>query len=255
MGDATARQAVAAGHDSADSLPDLGRSLATLIAQAGPGGGVSALEGLLRFGQTPAVGARWGSVVRLRQGRFHTVASTGETAAAIDRAQIHAGQGPAIEVVLHGSTVLTADITDDERWQPLGQRLQESLGVRSMVAYRLHLLDESDAVAGLCFSSDRAHAFSPHHVHRGLLIASHAALMLTAHTANTNADQLSKALDSNREIGVGVGVLMASHSLTREQAFQVLRTASQNTNRKLRDIAIEVGDTGLPPSGGDPGRD
>ncbi|WP_392544019.1 ANTAR domain-containing protein [Oryzobacter telluris] len=74
--------------------------------------------------------------------------------------------------------------------------------------------------------------------------------MIAAHTATADADHLSRALETNREIGVGLGVLMASHSLTREQAFQVLRTASQNTNRKLRDIATEVGDTGLPPAAG-----
>jgi ANTAR domain len=38
-----------------------------------------------------------------------------------------------------------------------------------------------------------------------------------------------------------------SHKLTREQAFDLLRIASQNSNLKIRDVAEEVGDTGTLP--------
>ena len=37
---------------------------------------------------------------------------------------------------------------------------------------------------------------------------------------------------------------MMKHKLTRQQAFDLLRVASQHSNRKLRDIAVEVADTG-----------
>ena len=37
---------------------------------------------------------------------------------------------------------------------------------------------------------------------------------------------------------------MTQHKVTREQAFDLLRIASQNTNRKLRDVALDVIDTG-----------
>ena len=46
-----------------------------------------------------------------------------------------------------------------------------------------------------------------------------------------------------------IGVLMARHQLTRDQAFDVLRVASQRSNRKLVDVALEVADTGLAPHG------
>jgi AmiR/NasT family two-component response regulator len=41
-----------------------------------------------------------------------------------------------------------------------------------------------------------------------------------------------------------MGVLMNQHQFTRQEAFDVLRVASQNSNRKLADIAVEVVDTG-----------
>ena len=53
-----------------------------------------------------------------------------------------------------------------------------------------------------------------------------------------------RALASNREIGVAVGILMVNHTLTDEQAFDLLSRVSQRTNRKLRTIALEVTQAG-----------
>jgi AmiR/NasT family two-component response regulator len=41
---------------------------------------------------------------------------------------------------------------------------------------------------------------------------------------------------------------MASQQLTRDRAFEVLRAHSQQQNRKLRDIAAHVAETGALPS-------
>jgi AmiR/NasT family two-component response regulator len=66
--------------------------------------------------------------------------------------------------------------------------------------------------------------------------------------AEDKAANLERALSSNRQIGAAMGILMARLKLTDEQAFDLLRKASQNRHRKLRDIAEEVMMTGeLPP--------
>ena len=65
--------------------------------------------------------------------------------------------------------------------------------------------------------------------------------------AQTRADQLRSALDSNRIIGTAVGVLMTRHLLTAQHAYQLLVATSQHTNRKLRDIAAQVAETGALP--------
>jgi len=52
--------------------------------------------------------------------------------------------------------------------------------------------------------------------------------------------QLQVAVVTNRDIGVAVGIIMATQQLSPEQAFEVLRTTSQNTNRKLADVAESV---------------
>ncbi|CCH79330.1 Sensor protein [Nostocoides japonicum T1-X7] len=62
--------------------------------------------------------------------------------------------------------------------------------------------------------------------------------------AEETASNLEVALASNRMIGMAVGVLMASHRVTSELAFQMLRTRSNDTNRKLREVAEDVVMTG-----------
>ncbi len=55
---------------------------------------------------------------------------------------------------------------------------------------------------------------------------------------------LEKALETNRQIGMAVGVIMTTYRLTPERSFELLRLASMNRNRKLRDVAESVVLTG-----------
>jgi hypothetical protein len=52
--------------------------------------------------------------------------------------------------------------------------------------------------------------------------------------------QLKVALHSNRRIGMAMGLIMAQFGVADDEAFDALRTISQNTNRKLRDVADDV---------------
>jgi len=52
--------------------------------------------------------------------------------------------------------------------------------------------------------------------------------------------QLTFARDSNRRIGMAMGIVMTQRHVDEEDAFDVLRRISQNTNRKLRDVAEDV---------------
>ncbi|MFI7586248.1 ANTAR domain-containing protein [Spongisporangium articulatum] len=55
---------------------------------------------------------------------------------------------------------------------------------------------------------------------------------------------LERAVESNRQIGAAIGILMMGHKLTEEQAFNTLSRVSQRSNRKLREIADDVVRTG-----------
>jgi AmiR/NasT family two-component response regulator len=44
---------------------------------------------------------------------------------------------------------------------------------------------------------------------------------------------------------MAMGILMGTHKITQEQAFTLLRIVSQNTNRRVADIATDVVDAGV----------
>lgn len=51
---------------------------------------------------------------------------------------------------------------------------------------------------------------------------------------------LEQALITCRRIGAAIGILMSVRKVTEDQAFAVLKVASQHGHRKLREIADEV---------------
>ena len=80
------------------------------------------------------------------------------------------------------------------------------------------------------------------------MFAAYASMALLAAARHDTANHLLRALETNREIGVAIGILMANGQLTNQQAFAELRTASQNLNRKFHDIGADVSVTGQLPA-------
>ncbi len=69
-------------------------------------------------------------------------------------------------------------------------------------------------------------------------LAADAAVLLTE--ASDEISQLKAALQSNRRIGMAMGLVMGQLGVTDAEAFDALRRISQNTNRKLHDVAEDV---------------
>jgi AmiR/NasT family two-component response regulator len=59
--------------------------------------------------------------------------------------------------------------------------------------------------------------------------------------------QLNQALESRDVIGQAKGILMERNRVTADEAFDMLRRASQQVNRKLRDLAEDIASTGEEP--------
>ena len=60
-------------------------------------------------------------------------------------------------------------------------------------------------------------------------------------------DNLEIALGHSRDIGVAMGIVMATEKVTRDCAFEMLRMVSQHQNRKLFLVADDVIETGTLP--------
>ncbi len=81
----------------------------------------------------------------------------------------------------------------------------------------------------------------------GAVFAVHAAVAMQAAQDRFKAANLQAALDNSRQIGAAVGILMARECITADADFDRLRRASQNGDRKLRDVADDVVFTGQAP--------
>jgi len=62
--------------------------------------------------------------------------------------------------------------------------------------------------------------------------------------AEHQTEHLNRALETNRRIGMAIGILMRELRCTEEQAFDLLRKGSMQSNVKLRDVAERVIYTG-----------
>ena len=99
-------------------------------------------------------------------------------------------------------------------------------------------------------------AFSIDDRARGILLASLAGLAFTTARSHDEEElksiQLQAALATREMIGQAQGILMERESISADQAFDILRQASQHLNVKLRVVAQSLVDTGERPDTGRP---
>jgi len=177
-----------------------------------------------------------------RHGRIETTAASDDVAAAVDTIQYELGQGPCLEAIRDHESYLISDLTTEDRWPPFSRRAAEETSIRSMLSFRLFVGD--DTLGALNLYSREIDAFDEEARAVGAILAAHAAVAMSTARDRERAEHLERAVQSNREIGMAMGVVMARGLRTPEQAFDVLRRASQRLNVKLRDVASVVVETG-----------
>lgn len=232
------------GSVDATRLLVLADALRPLAGRMGEGDGTPALEELVRIAVAHVPGAASASLTLRRGSRLTTEAATHEVARRADTLLGRPGCGPGTDAEFSDPVHVTGDVATDRRWLRWGRAVHQQLGITSVLWQRFTLLDEPGATAALTIYSAQPHAFDDRSAGMGLVLASHGSLLVTAALARDRATKLLRGLESNREIGVAIGILMQQHRISRGAAFDLLRAASQNSNRKLAAVASEVADTG-----------
>jgi hypothetical protein len=167
-----------------------------------------------------------------------TAVSTDRLADRADRLQYETAEGPCLHAMTAGEPVVLdlAAGVGEQRWPRFRHRLAGEPTVGGVLS--LPLCEGTAA-------SLNVYLGVPGPDHDAVAAAAAAArLALTAVATRARADQLTEALASSRTIGAAIGVLMARRCCTQDVAFRELREASQNANRKLRDVADDVVATG-----------
>ncbi|MGW6790580.1 GAF and ANTAR domain-containing protein [Streptomyces chartreusis] len=181
-------------------------------------------------------------ILVLHDSTVESLAPTHQLVIDSDQLQERLGEGPCFDAArtAQGERVFRiADLTRlPQRW-PAYAPQAHVLGVGSMMGFLLFTDDED--LGALNLYSHKPGAFTDASELAGWLLASHAAVAFSS--ARTHA-QMEQAVATRHRIGEAMGILMGSHHITEEQAFDVLRRYSQENNIKLREVARLVCERG-----------
>ena len=171
-----------------------------------------------------------------------SVAISDERAARLDETQYDIDDGPCLAALRTGAAVEVEDQRSDRRWGPYAARAAEQ-GVRSSLSIPL-LVDGATVGALNIYNFAKPYAFDRRQRQYAEIFAAQACTALTLVMRQAQqlqvSEQLEQALTSRTVIDQAIGVLMGQQRCTAEEAFALLRKHSQNTNRKLRDVAADV---------------
>lgn len=189
-------------------------------------------------------GARFAGITMLdEEERATTAVFTDQEAPAIDQAQYDAGRGPCLDAWRRKAVVRIDDMRSTSPEYAEFARACLDRGVRSSLS--LPLVAADHGIGALNFYGGEAAAFTGDDEQLGADLATAASAVLANAVAYWGAyelgQQMTDAMQSRAVIEQAKGMLMASSpGLTPDDAFDLLRRASQRENVKLREIAQRV---------------
>jgi GAF domain-containing protein len=180
------------------------------------------------------------SITLVDRGRPTTPVSTNQMGFDADQAQYESREGPCLSAIETEAIVSMPSIAKHAHW-PKFRDAALGHGLRSSLS--LPLMAGEAVIGALNLYADAEGAFAD----SGTVaeqFAAQAAITLANAQAFGRADALAKNLEAALEhrdvIGQAKGILMGAAARTSDEAFDILRRASQRSNRKLYDVAEEI---------------
>jgi ANTAR domain/GAF domain len=196
-------------------------------------------------------GCHAASITVLEPDGPYTVAATDGETEDLDRRQYLLHDGPCLDAARNQQINSWSLIEAEQRWPDFTQ-LAKELGLRSYLAAGLGLAGERLGALNLSSrGTDGFDRLDENLVAQFVPSASAAIVSARRHArARDLAAQLNQALLSRALIDHAIGILMAESHCGADQAFEVLKRASNNRRMKLRDLAAEIVTrvSGHPPS-------
>ncbi len=177
-------------------------------------------------------------------------ACTDSLVAEVDELQHGLGEGPGLDAMADRVPHWADDLDGDPHWSRFAPAAAAK-GIRSMLALPLFT---NHIVGALTLYGRGPAAFQADDRANGLLLAALAGLAFSSAQSHEDEERrtanLHAALDSREVIGQAQGILMERERITANEAFDMLRRASQHLNLKLREVAQNLVDTGEKPDTG-----
>jgi GAF domain-containing protein len=170
-----------------------------------------------------------------------TIAFTSEMALFLDELQYQNQLGPCLQAAAEHTMVLVSDTAGDTRWN-LWPAQAAAAGAASVLSVPLPIREDVDGALNIYGRASAA--FDDEAVLAARTFAEHAAVTLAnaylyERTVELTA-QMQTAMETRAVIEQAKGIIMADRRCSPEEAFKVLSKMSQDSNRKLRQIAAAL---------------
>ncbi|WP_262287020.1 GAF and ANTAR domain-containing protein [Micromonospora sp. MA102] len=183
-------------------------------------------------------GARRLTVSLFRGADGRSLMATDEIARDLDQWQYDHGRGPCVDASVGASSISVPDMSAEPRWPEWADRAR-SAGVGSSLSIGLPI--QEAVVGALNVYGGEAHAFDQDAIATAEGFAAYAAVALAnAHLYDSAAalsEQMRAAMRSRAVIEQAKGIIMAERRCSPDEAFALLSRLSQDSNRKVRDVA------------------
>lgn len=176
-----------------------------------------------------------GISVTHRDGRIVTRNWSGTLVTDLDEIQLELGEGPCVDAMnpsIPDDLVRVDHARHEQRWPRYIPRAVEC-GLRSQLGLRLYT--EEQTIGGLNLYSTSTDVISHDTALMAELFATHAALALGRVRVQA---ELESAIGTRGLVGQAIGIVMERHQLDADRAFEYLVRVSQDSNTKLRDLAV-----------------
>ena len=173
-------------------------------------------------------------------GRTYTAVHTDSRTLRVDAEQYDAGDGPCLQSAHTGETVLDVG-AGGRRWPRFAEAAAEE-GILSFLAAPLSAAGQPLGALNLYGTAPAAFDTVDADVVTLLTTTVSRAIADFARfrSALEVADALRAALENRAPIEQAKGIIMADHGVDADQAFALLRARSQNSNRRVRDLAADL---------------
>lgn len=169
--------------------------------------------------------------------RIEIHGATDAVAELAGRLQQQTGEGPSNTALAENHDVIVADFTREHMWPRFTAQLLALTGVRTMACFRLFDAEKTFGALNLYGTSRNAFSNSADFLRWGRVYTAHASLALAG---TLRQEDLRAAIESRETISVAIGVLMTRQGVSRAEAFDILRRASQRMNVQLKDLATNI---------------
>jgi GAF domain-containing protein len=181
------------------------------------------------------------SVTLMKNGKARTVAFTGPLAVDLDERQYGSGSGPCLDAAVYGERVILANLAEETTYKEFAAAATRNGVVHTM---SMGLPVGSTTVGALNFYGRHGEPLDGSALELAETFAAYAAVAVRNAAALADAVEEAEGLRTAMATRAGIeqakGILMRDQRVGPDEAFRMLVQASNNSNRKLRDVAAAI---------------